>query len=537
MRTEKKFFLEKNDDLDVAVDRLIGAKSHVVVLNIPRDSVLASSVNNFHVLKRESNTAEKELHIESIDDRILELAALAKIRAFNPVFKQRERVISDILPKPRFKVPSKKIREEIRSEEEPPEEEIGEENNDEDGEGDFELETIIPPAEARRVFGRTKKRRLTKVIVSFAVLSVIVGGFFVASRVLPRATVEMILKKIPITFAYEVEATSDYKTAAVEGRNIRLPAELLKARGNLTLSFPASGREKVERKAKGTLMVYNAYSSESQVLIATTRFLSPSGKLFRLDEKVRIPGAKIENGKIVPSTIEVKVTADEAGDDYNIGPEEHWRIPGFKGDPRYEGFYADSGGTMQGGFVGEEAVPTEKDLEDGRVKIFSDLESVLEAQTLILLSDDFKVFPGARDFDVLNEKIETANNDGTFNIFAEAELRYLVFKEQTIKETVVSDAGETVLPDMKVRSFSMDYGEPEINLSKASMTFSIGGEAVFEPNFNVEDLKNEFAGQNEEELRKTVFFIAGLERANISLWPFWVNRVPADPDKVKIILD
>ena len=312
MRTEKKFFLNKNEDLDVAVGRLVEARSHIVVLNIPRDSVLASSLNNFHVLRRESLTAEKELHVESVDDRVLELAALAKIKAFNPVFKRRERVISDILPQPRLiqrigrdepvfrKTPEVKIEEAAAREEidEPTESENTEE------EAPFELKKAIPPAEAKKAFRGNRRHRLLRITFSFAlVILIVAGGTFVAIRVLPKATVEMILKKVPVTFAYEVEATSERQTAAIQGTKIVLPAELLKAKGNLSLSFPASGREKVERKAEGTLTVYNAYSSEPQVLVATTRFLSPGGKMFRLDERVTIPGAKIENGKIVPSKI------------------------------------------------------------------------------------------------------------------------------------------------------------------------------------------------------------------------------------------
>ncbi len=556
MKTEKKIFLNKNEGLDVAVHRLINTKSHIVILNIPRESVLTSSINNFHVLKRESMTAGKELHVESIDEIVLELAALAKIKAFNPVFKQRERIISDILPRPKFKVTPKKMQEDEDEKEiaaskggEPlasldasrsgrPEDSSGREEESEDGEEAAELENIIPPAEIRQVFRRSKKRRLFRTTFYFAaVILVVGGGFFIANRVLPKATVEMILKKVPVTFAYGVKATTDYQVAGVKEGRIMLPAELLKAKGNLSLSFPASGREKVERRAEGTLTVYNAYSSDSQVLVATTRFLSPSGKLFRLDKRVTIPGAKIENGKIVPSEIEVKVTADEAGEDYNVGPEEYWRIPGFKGGPRYEGFYADSRGAMSGGLVGEETVPTKEDIEKGKVKLFSDLESILEAQVLILLSEKFKVFPGARGFEILDEQVEMVRDDGNFGIFAEAELRYLVFEEKTLEETVVSDAGKAAFSDMRVREFSIDYGEPEINLNESSVNFSVEGEVVFEPDLDVEKLKQEFAGQNEEELRKTVFFLSGLERANISLWPFWVNKVPGDPDKVKIILN
>ena len=536
MKTEKKFFLDKNEDLDVAVHRLIEAKSHIVVLNIPRDSVLVSSVNNFHVLRRESLTADKELHIESVDDRTLELAALAKIKAFNPVFRQRERVISDILPKPAFRrMPE--VSAEEKAVEEIAEEESAEEEEEEE-ETPLEFKKIVLPAEAKKAFRNNKRHRILKRAFSFALMVLVVaGGAFAANRILPKATVEMILKKVPVTFAYEVEATIDHQVAAAQGTKMILPAELLKAKGNLSLSFPASGREKVERRAKGILTVYNAYSSESQVLVATTRFLSPSGKIFRLDERMTIPGAKIENGKIVPSKISVKVTAGEAGEDYNIASEKYWRIPGFKGDPRYEGFYADSVEAMSGGFVGEEAVPTEEDISKGKTKLFSDLEGVLEAQVLILLSDKFKVFPNAREFDVLTEKIETGGDEGTFRIFAEAELRYLVFEEEMLKGAVVSDAQKTVDPGTRVKEFSIDYGEANIDFAETSVVFPVEGEVVFEPDLNVEELKQEFAGQNEEELRKTVFFLSGLERANISLWPFWVNRVPVDPDKVKIILN
>ncbi|MFH0712898.1 MAG: hypothetical protein V2A55_03565 [Candidatus Jorgensenbacteria bacterium] len=556
MKTEKKFFLDKNEDLDVAVHRLIEARSHIVVLNIPRDSVLASSVSNFHVLKRESSTADKELHVESVDDRILELASLAKIKAFNPVFRQRERIISDILPRPVFKkMPAASVEEKIVEEEEV-EERVAASGGGEPRPKEFlgrneeiyiEPKKIVMPVEAKKAFRNNKRHRVLKRTFSFALLVLVVlGGMFVANRVLPKATVEMILKKVPVTFAYEVEATSKHQVASAEGTEVILPAELLKAKGNLSLSFPASGREKVERKAGGILTVYNAYSSESQVLVATTRFVSPSGKIFRLAERVTIPGAKIENGKIVPFKINVRVTADEAGNDYNIGPEKHWRIPGFKGDPRYEGFYADSEEAMSGGFVGEEAVPTEEDISKGKAKLLSDLEGVLEAQVLILLSDKFKVFPDAREFEVLNEKIETAGSEdlprsageaGSFRVFAEAELRYLVFEEKMLEEAVVSDAVKTVDSNTRVKEFVMSYGEPRIDFEKTSMVFPVEGKVVFEPNLDVEELKREFAGQNEEELRKTVFFLSGLERANISLWPFWVQEVPANPDKVKIILN
>lgn len=54
MKSEKKIFLEKTEDLNTAVDKMIKAQAGVVVLNLPRDSVIGSSVNNFHVLKEKA---------------------------------------------------------------------------------------------------------------------------------------------------------------------------------------------------------------------------------------------------------------------------------------------------------------------------------------------------------------------------------------------------------------------------------------------------------------------------------------------------
>ena len=98
MKSERKFFLDKKEDLDSIVDRLINTRATKVILSIPKDSILGSSLNNFEVLKREAATANKELSIESIDDHILQLASVAKINALNPIFHKIERPVSDILP-------------------------------------------------------------------------------------------------------------------------------------------------------------------------------------------------------------------------------------------------------------------------------------------------------------------------------------------------------------------------------------------------------------------------------------------------------
>ncbi len=73
-----------------------------------------------------------------------------------------------------------------------------------------------------------------------------------------------------------------------------------------------------------------------------TRFLALDGKIFRLTKGITVPGAKIVEGKIIPSSIEAAVIADQPGEAYNIGPVSRFSIPGLKGTPKYEAFYAES---------------------------------------------------------------------------------------------------------------------------------------------------------------------------------------------------
>ena len=61
--------------------------------------------------------------------------------------------------------------------------------------------------------------------------------------------------------------------------------------------------------------------------------------IFRIPKTVTIPGAKLESGELIPGKLEMEVTADNAGEKYNIEPSD-FTIPGFKGSPKFEKFYA-----------------------------------------------------------------------------------------------------------------------------------------------------------------------------------------------------
>ena len=101
-------------------------------------------------------------------------------------------------------------------------------------------------------------------------------------------------------------------------------------------------------RAHGIITVYNQYSPEPQLIIASTRFESPDGKMFRTQEKIMVPGAQSNDVRTIPGTIDVEVMTDYHGAEYNIGPS-NFAIPGFEGTDKYKLFYGLSNAAMTGG--------------------------------------------------------------------------------------------------------------------------------------------------------------------------------------------
>ncbi len=542
-KSEKKVFLEYDHDLKTAVQLLIQNAAEKVILNIPRNSVLGSKLNNFWALKKECAGAGKELLIESVDDHILELAALAGIAAVNPVFRVREKVIADILPRSSFRqkeaapqkvVAEKPVFEEAALKKRAPLNSPEREESVPSSFGDFRGKSFNY---------KTRTKAKVNFRKTFAVLIVVllgfVGAFALAIDVLPKATIILTLKKMPVDFAENVEISSNTASPNFEGGKIVLPGEFLSASKNMEMSFPAVGKETVAVKARGTLVVYNSFSAALQSLVKNTRFESPDGKIFRIEKNLVIPGAEVGDGKIMASKIEVEVVADEPGESYNVGLSSDWRIPGFKGTAKYAGFYAEATRPFSGGFEGERAAANKEDLEQAKIKIEEALRNALESQMLVLMKDRFKLIDGATEFKLLKVEMQSASSsDDKVSVFAEAEMKKLVFEEETLKKAIAEKAKSSITSEpARINKFELNYGSPQIDLAAGKMILPVNGSLVFEPDIDQNKILERVLGLNEANLKEIIFSLPGLEKANVSLWPFWVKKVPSKTQKIKIVVE
>lgn len=524
----ERIHVSKNDEIALIVERIIDANADEVILTIPRFSRLAESAANFHLIKREADLLKKSIVIESVDDKVIKLAQDVKIQSLNPILVKRKQ-FSDIISTPRPAATEKDAAAKKTTAEEPLPEIDEEKPISSEGKKPRKKRKKIAirfrrrasgPKPAGRKLKLPKKRWIITSVIGVVVIIILAGIF----QALPKVDIKIVTEKMPWKF----EDTITLKKS--EGTT-----QVFHDSRNLNMSFTASGMDKIEEKAHGTITVYNAYSSKAQPLVRRTRFVTPDGKIFRLTKGITVPAAKVVEGKIIPSSIDAAVIADEPGSEYNIGPVSRYSIPGFKGTAKYEGFYGQSDKPMSGGSLGEVSVPTDGDVRAAKESTSARIEQVLATSLLGSLPEDFVIIDGAKEFQVTKQNvISKVDSQGNFNVFTEAEMDVVGFKEADVVETIATKMKEDLGGDYEFKNFSINYGKADTDFDSGVITFPVKFSGIAYRPIDIKALKERVVGLAEKDLQVAISSLPGFKSGQVSFWPFWVKTVPSRLNRVRI---
>src|SRR3989344_689360 len=537
----KKIIVNRNDEAAAIAEKIIATDASEVTVSIPRFSELAKLPSNFKLLKREAEAAQKNIIIESLDRKILDVAAAQGLRTSHPFENQKQ--FSDIVSrdsKPQTaskKTFLDKVREQEKS--------LSRQNPTDDIEKKIQtfeipplsIEPKLPAFTLRGMLANWNPIRFISGMPwkILALLLLLVGTSWFAIEKLPKAEIQITAKKS--VWEYHDSILTD-KAATVNAKTATVPNQVFTQKKNADLKFPATGRKQISRKAGGLLTVYNSYSSEPQSLVASTRFVTPDGNVFRLEDKLTVPGAKIQSGKIIPSSIETKVIADQPGPDYNLGPISVLTIPGFKGTPKYQGFYGELKGATAGGFVGEAAYPTDSDIAMAKQKLLETLKSSVLTDLQSQVPKEFKVLEDAVQFTILNQTVKTDTDEqGQFSIFGEGQGTVLAFREEDVLGILRQRAMENQGNQFEIMDTELKYGLVRIDSKVGKMSFLVDFKANLRYIVDTVALLDKILGKPEIELKSTVFALPGVENPKVSLWPFWVKTVPINPERITIKVD
>lgn len=362
--------------------------------------------------------------------------------------------------------------------------------------------------------------------------TLIIGGSVLAFIIIAFASMSAfksaLITVTPRTLAFTADA--DF-TAKKNAGASELPYQVVTLKLSGSQTVKASGQKQVSNRATGTIVIYNNYSSASQRLIKNTRFATPEGLIFRISDSVTVPGKK----GTTPGSVEATVIADEAGANYNVGLKD-FTIPGFKGDPRYASFYARSKTPLAGGFVGVQKIVADAD----RAKAKSDIEAKLRDELVrqivaknmtdvVFYGNAYSIEYQPQPDEAISASEASIKEDGT--IFA------VVFDKKQLASALA-------------RSYIKDYKGDPVTVPLAStlvftpkdfkpstaeaITFHLAGNTAFEWVYDEATLKLALKGQSRATTPTILRKFPMIEKADISLRPFWSTTFPGGVDKITV---
>ena len=193
---------------------------------------------------------------------------------------------------------------------------------------------------------------------------------------------------------------------------------------------------------------------------------------------------------------------------------------------------------LTGGFSGETAVATAKDIEQGKEKALESVKNSLELLMVSQMPEDFLIPEGVSKFKVTNEKVDPiADDKNEFSVYVEAELAVIGFREKDLLGMMANRLNQQLGEEYKIKSYELSYKSGDIGFDGKQVGVSVDFSAVAEKPIDIDGLKKRIASKSEDDLRAMVFSLPGLDKAVVSLWPFWVSEVPDNLEKIDINID
>ncbi len=560
---KKTIYLDIDEELTSIIKRLKKSAAEEITLVVPRKAVLLQSIVNLKILKKEANRLDKKIVINTTDKIGKNLSTKAgfvvhkkienslgtqddNLSAENGFFSQEIKEENSKQERAPIKIRDIVMKKESKRNKGNPPSPFGLQRTSKGDEVNKEdkrkQEPILQKVQPPQKIDEPPKKKTVFLLPSLSVkffLGFLTACFIIIALIalvlLPKAEIVLTPKTEPIVL--NLEMTIDKNIQGSDIQTNKIPGQIISVQKEKEKEFDATGKKKIYEKARGIITVYNEWGSSLQTLVASTRFLSKDGKLFRTAKTISVPGFKRVEGRDIPGTIDVEVIAAEAGEEYNIKPTS-FTIPGFEGSSKYAGIYGRSAEATKGGKVGEATVVSKDDLE--KAKEF--LSQGIKEEIIGALEDEAPEGYKLLDAAIQEPEIEYISDTEVsaitekFIMKAKSFAQAMIFSEEEIKKIALENLFSKLSNQKEIVSEDeiFDYGGPNLDIAQGQMILPVHLEGIVRWKIDPLLIKEDLLGKNEEELKTYLSDLKEIEKAKVSFWPFWVKRVPLTVNRVDI---
>lgn len=527
-------YIDVEDDITAIIGKVKASKEKVVALVPPKRVGVLQSAVNLRLLARAAKQGNKKLALVTSNHSLIALAAAAKI----PVAK-------NLQSKPELaEIPALAVDDDddiIDGGDLP----IGEHAKQTKSTNDEEAAAMVAalaqapkqgeaPAKMRvksgaKVPNFNKFRKKMVLIVGGILLLLIflIWAIFFA----PRATVVVSAKTT--SSAINIPATIS-TTKATDFKNNILKATTQKQSEEKSVEFEATGKKDDGEKATGTVEL-SRQAMSSTTVPAGTKLKTSGGLVFVTNEAVTIPASSTSFPDCFPTACPgkttVTVSAAENGSKYNAANGS------LSGAP--DGASASFTGPTSGGVTKMVTVVSQSDVQKAKEQIadeaideikeslkakFTNSELVLE-ESLETKYDDVKVSPE------VGEEAETAtlSTEVTYQLAAVSRDEIGTFIDSYMKDELDGRNDQRVYDNGKDKAvFENETNDDGVIRASLVATAHVG------PRIDDAEVKEQARGKRYGEIQQTLESIQGVDGVDVKFFPFWVNSVPDDVNRITV---
>ena len=314
-----------------------------------------------------------------------------------------------------------------------------------------------------------------------------------------------------------------------------LPFEIVTAQKIASQSVKGSGTKTVNTSASGMITIYNT-QTKSQTLVATTRFATASGLIFKIPTAVTVPGGSASK----PGSITAKVIAAQAGSQYNVSPTS-FTVPGFAGMPQASQVYARSSAAMIGGASGTVPIVDTALEERTRDALKTALAPDLLAGIQEQIPQGYVLVPGAAAtvYEMLSSEPSSAT--GMVEVKEKGTITAIIFPNSALAAAIAAS-----VPGLNYQGEPLTLASPDnLLLASANMpdaddetfAFTLAGTAPLAYTVDPSRIAAAVAGKTRSAAEVALTNYPEVKRAFIILRPFWRQTFPQDPSSISVVID
>ena len=559
---KKILFVQLDEDLTSLVDRIQKWVYPELYLMVPSQAKLFQSALNLKILKQKEGELDKKLSIITDDGQGMILCEQAGIPVFHHLsLRESNRedpsnsksgpehlapipaaanTVSDKTP---TRLPKKKISifEIVRG-------------FREKEKGGFSLRGYLQDRKKNRLpkdssFQLSGVNR--RLVLSFLGFSILVLAL-IAYIALPGATLYLEPKASSLTVPMNITLSQN------PDGDQSLQAYPINTELSLSITHTASDQIFEGENAYGNIRILNE-NPEPLTLVEGTRFQSPEGIIFRLQDSLNVPAGSSSK----PGEVEVYVVADPedssgspVGDRGNIGPSE-FTLPALSEDEK-KLLYGVSDKAMEGGVTEVRVLVSEDDIEAAKIQLESQLQEQIlkeldskvltEAKNqnlnLVLFDDpqliEFGDIEYTVDPDLVGKELDEFEISGSISVSGVA------YDQDQLLELLKEEAMSKNNPGQHLVEIDESSITTELfDIDEANQTYTFTAEIwvvqeyILNPNdpegkMLIDKIVQHVAGLSLEDAQNYIQSLPEINKVEIKMWPFWSNTLPALPENIKV---